>query len=73
MGSHHSAAEVQKGHSVAGGLVSVPLQGGLQTTNRAALRAAIKVLRLVPETTGLQFCVESQLVTDGATPMYGKN
>ena len=46
---------------------SAPLQGNLQTNNRADLTAAIEVLKIAPQTTELQLCVDSQLVTDGAT------
>ena len=38
---------------------SAPLQGSLQTTNRAELTAAIEVLKLAPRTTELQLCVDS--------------
>ena len=46
---------------------STPLQGSLQTNRRAELAATIEVLKLAPQTTELQLCVDSQLVTDGAT------
>ena len=46
---------------------SAPLQGSLQTNNRAELTAAIEALKQAPRTTELQLCVDSQLVTDGAT------
>ena len=46
---------------------SAPLKGNLQTNNRAELTAAIEVLKIAPQTTELQLCVDSQLVTDGAT------
>ena len=46
--------------------MGAPLRGRLHT-NKPASSASIEVLRLVPETTHLQLCVDFQLVTDGAT------
>ena len=43
------------------------MQGSIQTNDRAELTAAIDVLKLAPRTTERQLCVDSQLVTDGAT------
>ena len=51
---------------------SAPLQGQPQTNNRAEMMAAIEVLGLVPRSTELQLCVDSQLVTDVASRMEEK-
>ena len=48
-----------------------PLRGGLQTNKRAEFSAPMEVLRTVPGDTYLQLCVDSQLVTDGATSWPG--
>ena len=46
---------------------AAPLEGRVQTNNWAELTVAIEVLMLIPKTTDTQLCVDSELVTDGAT------
>ena len=46
---------------------SAPLLGQLQTNNRAELQACIHALSVTPARVPLQLCVDSQLVTSGAT------